>query len=141
MCDHRTVIRSPLEVVAAVIERAGRILICQRPRSSKHALQWEFPGGKVEPGETAHDALARELREELTIEARIGEQLASYDFRYPAADRATSLLFFKVTEFEGEPKNLEFEQIVWEVPSALPSYNFLEGDIQFVAKLAENSNR
>ena len=82
-----------------------------------------------------------ELREELAIEARIGEQLASYDFRYPAADRATSLLFFKVTEFEGEPKNLEFEQIVWEVPSALPSYNFLEGDMQFVAKLAENSNR
>jgi mutator protein MutT len=129
----------PLEVVAAVIERDGRILICQRPRTSKHALQWEFPGGKVEPGETAPDALARELREELAIEARIGQQLASYDFHYAAADRATRLLFFRVTDFDGEPQNLEFEQIKWEMSDALPAYNFLEGDIEFVASLAANS--
>lgn len=130
---------SPLYVVAAVIQHNGRILICQRPRISRHAFQWEFPGGKVEPGETPRDALVRELKEELAIEARIGDQLASYDFHYAAADRITHLLFFRVTEFVGEPQNLEFEQIVWEVPSALPSYDFLEGDIEFVAKLAANS--
>jgi mutator protein MutT len=128
-------------VVAAVIERDGRILICQRPSISRHALQWEFPGGKVEPGETPADGLARELREELAIEARIGELLGSYDFHYAAADRATRLLFFRITEFDGEPRNLEFEQMIWELPSALPSYDFLEGDLEFVALLARNYPR
>lgn len=136
MDTHQTSL-PPLQVVAAVIERDGLILICQRPRTSKHALQWEFPGGKVEPGETIREALARELREELAIEARIGDQLDNYDFHYAPTDRATRLFFFRVTEFEGEPRNLEFEQILWETPAALPSYDFLQGDLEFVARLAQ----
>jgi 8-oxo-dGTP diphosphatase len=123
-----------IQVVAAVIERGGRILIGQRKRGSKHSLKWEFPGGKVEPGETPPAALQRELREELAIEAVIGEELASYDVRYPGGP-LTHLRFYRVSGFTGEPHNLDFEQIVWERRGALAAYDFLEGDVAFVAQL------
>jgi 8-oxo-dGTP diphosphatase len=123
-----------VDVVAAVIERDGRILICQRKRGERHALKWEFPGGKVEPGEDSVSALARELREELQIEAKIGPRIHTETVRYP--DRVIHLEFFHVTEFQPEPLNLEFEQILWERRPNLPGYDFLEGDIAFVKKLA-----
>ncbi|MEP6961451.1 MAG: (deoxy)nucleoside triphosphate pyrophosphohydrolase [Acidobacteriota bacterium] len=129
-------ITAPVKVVAAVIERDGRILIGQRRPDKSHPLKWEFPGGKVEPGEEPRAALARELREELAIDAQIGEQLDSYEFRYKATGPATWLLFFRVTEFAGEPQNLDFAQIAWETPDKLPDYDFLEGDVSFVARLA-----
>ena len=91
-----------MEVVAAVIERDGQILIGQRKPRGRHGLKWEFPGGKVEPGEEPRAALARELREELGIEAQIGEEIERYDFSY-AAQAPTHLIFFRVTEFAGEP--------------------------------------
>jgi 8-oxo-dGTP diphosphatase len=125
-----------MNVVAGVIERGGRILICQR-KSGRHALKWEFPGGKVEPGEEPRDALARELREELAIEARIGEEMARYDVHYSDGP-LIRLLFYRVTEFAGEPVNLEFESIVWERPEKLPEYEFLEGDREFVRLLARD---
>src|ERR1700677_682200 len=102
-----------MDVVAAVIEREGRILICQRKRGGRHALKWEFPGGKVEPGEDSRTALTRELREELQIEANIGAELHTETVRYPTGP-PIHLQFFQVTEFSGEPMNVEFEQIVWE---------------------------
>ena len=126
----------PLVVVAAVIERDGRILIGQRKPGRKHPLKWEFPGGKVEPGEEPRAALQRELREELAIEAEVGPQLDAYEFRYPGAERATSLLFFHVTQYAGEPQNLDFAQILWDAPAALAAYDFLEGDVDFVRRLA-----
>jgi len=127
----------PLIVVAAVIERDGQLLIGQRkPNSGKHALKWEFPGGKLEAGETPPEALARELREELAIEASIGPQIEAYDFYYSGSERATQLLFFSVVEFFGEPQNLDFAQILWVRPDALADYDFLEGDIDFVKRLA-----
>jgi 8-oxo-dGTP diphosphatase len=124
-------------VVAAVIEKGDRILICQRRRDSRHALKWEFPGGKVEPGEQPAGALARELREELAIDAEIGDQLHRQDVRYGDGPIIT-LLFYRVTEFSGEPQNLQFEQIVWEHPRRLPDYDFLEGDRQFIRLLSSN---
>lgn len=124
-----------IEVVAAVIEQDGRILICQRTRGGRHALKWEFPGGKVEPGEDPPSALARELREELQIEARIGVQIHSETVRY-ADGPEIRLQFFQVTEFSGEPVNLQFEQIVWVDRLNLADYDFLEGDLNFVKKLA-----
>ncbi len=123
-----------IQVAAAVIERNGLILIGQRKRGSRHPLKWEFPGGKVEPGESPRDALARELREELAIESVIGDELDSYDIQYPGGI-LTHLFFYRVTEFHGEPKNLDFEQIVWERPHLLSTYDFLEGDIAFLRKL------
>jgi 8-oxo-dGTP diphosphatase len=128
---------APLIVVAAVIQRERKILIGQRKRdAAKHALKWEFPGGKVEPGESPSQGLARELREELGVEAVIGAELEAYDFHYPGSARATRLLFFHVTEFTGEPRNLDFEQILWVPAPALPQYDFLEGDVAFVQRLA-----
>jgi len=123
-----------MEVVAAVIERDGTVLICQR-KGGRHALKWEFPGGKVEPEEDFRDALARELREELSIDARIGEELGFNEVRYGSGP-AISLRFYHVTDFTGEPLNREFERIVWETKSRLPQYDFLEGDVEFVQKLA-----
>jgi len=123
-----------VEVVAAVLIREGRILIGQRKRGGRHPLKWEFPGGKVEPGEAPRAALERELREELDVEAVAGEEMDSYEVGYPDGFRLR-LHFYRVTEFRGEPRNLDFEQIVWETPERLPDYDFLEGDLSFVSKL------
>src|SRR5258708_25237718 len=107
-----------MDVVAAVIERKGRILICQR-KGGRHPLKWEFPGGKIEPGEEPRSALARELVEELRIEARIGTLLHAETVQYRGSP-AIRLQFYQVTDFSGEPVNLQFEQIVWEEPRNLP---------------------
>jgi len=127
--------RAVIKVAAAVIERDAKILIGQRKRGDSHGLKWEFPGGKVERGESPASGLLRELREELGIEAVIGQELVRYEHRYP---RRTSILliFYSVTEFSGEPESLAFEKILWESPEKLPGYDFLDGDIDFVRRLA-----
>jgi 8-oxo-dGTP diphosphatase len=118
-------------VVAAVIERDGRILICQRKRGQAHELKWEFPGGKLEPGENPEEALRRELAEELAIDARIGSEITRYEYAYP--ERAAILLiFFRVSEWTGEPRNQVFERMEWEPRERLPDYDFLEGDLGFI---------
>jgi|SRR5581483_4898726 len=127
-----------MQVVAAVMMRNGKILIAQRKRGGRHPLKWEFPGGKVEPGETPQAALARELREELNVKAGIGEEMDAYEVAYGDGFRAT-LRFYRVAEFQGEPRNLQFEQIRWELPQRLPDYDFLEGDLNFVAKVARTA--
>ncbi len=135
---HSVLQLSLMVVVAAVVEREGRILIGQRKSGGKHPLKWEFPGGKVELGEEPRAALARELREELAIAAEIGEQLDRYDVRYGDGP-LTDLIFYRVTRFEGEPQNLDFEQITWELPRRLRDYDFLAGDIAFIGKLLESA--
>jgi len=124
-----------MEVVAAVIERDGQVLICQRKRGGRHALKWEFPGGKIEAGEDSASALARELREELQIEAVIGPLIHTETVRYSNGP-PIRLEFYQVTEFSGEPVNLQFEQIIWEDRPNLAGYDFLEGDLEFVKMLA-----
>jgi 8-oxo-dGTP diphosphatase len=123
-----------MTVVAAVIERGGSILIGQRKRTGRHPLKWEFPGGKVEPGEDLRAALVRELREELGIEAVIGDEMDAYDVRYGEGP-LTHLVFYRVTQFTGEPTNLDFEQITWAAPTRLAEFDFLEGDINFIRNL------
>ena len=122
-------------VVAAVIERAGQVLICQRRAAGTHPLKWEFPGGKVEPGEAPIEALRRELGEELAIEARIGAEIARYEYCYPGKPPIL-LIFYRVTEFTGEPRNRVFQAIGWDAPARLGEYDFLEGDVDFVRTLA-----
>ena len=122
-------------VVAAVIEREGQILIGQRKREDRHPLKWEFPGGKVEPGESPREALARELQEELGIRATIGEEIKRYAYRYPNRQKF-ELIFYRVQSFEGEPRNVIFERIEWASRGGLPSYDFLDGDVEFVKSLA-----
>ena len=122
-------------VVAAVIELKGQILVCQRKRGARHELKWEFPGGKVEQGEEPRAALARELREELSIDAQIGAEIVRYEHSYPGRDPIL-LIFYKVTQFTGAPTNLIFETIEWSKLPALAAYDFLDGDIDFVRRLA-----
>ena len=122
------------EVAAAVIERPGEFLLAQRPEGKPYPGYWEFPGGKIEAGEHPRDALVRELREELGIEARAGELMDSYDVQYNDGP-LTRLLFYRVTEFTGEPRNLDFEQILWATRERLRDYDFLAGDLRFISNL------
>lgn len=122
-------------VVAAVIERDGRVLIGQRRPDMPHPLKWEFPGGKVEPEESPDAALARELEEELDVRPKIGPEITRYEYQYPNRPPIL-LIFFKVEEFQGEPRNLVFERLEWVPPPDLPSYDFVEGDVEFVRWLA-----
>jgi len=128
-------IRPPLLVAAGVIQRNNQVLVGQRRKSDRHSLKWEFPGGKVESGETPQQALVRELNEELQIQAKIGGELARYEHDYPSGSRV-HLLFFAVREFSGDPRARVFEQICWLDLAALPKVDFLEGDLDFVRRLA-----
>jgi 8-oxo-dGTP diphosphatase len=127
--------RSPLLVSAAVIINNGKVLLGQRRKGDRHSLKWEFPGGKVEPGESPRQALVRELREELLIEAKIGVEIARYEHDYPSGSRV-HLLFFVVREFTGKPVGRVFEQIEWVDLAVLPEIDFLQGDLDFVKRLA-----
>lgn len=118
-------------VVAGIIERNGQILIAQRKRTGHHPLKWEFPGGKVEPGEAPEAALVRELGEELGIQARVDGEISRYEYAYPGR-LPILLIFYRVIEFSGEPQNLDFEQIVWAPRGRLGDYDFLEGDAAFI---------
>jgi 8-oxo-dGTP diphosphatase len=128
-------------IVAGVLRRDGKYLIGQRQAGDRHALKWEFPGGKVEAGESPKDALKRELREELGIEAVVGPELARYEHSRHGRGQPMLLLFHQVTGYEGEPQGAAFEQIRWEDPQKLPEYDFLDGDIDFVRRLSQGRIR
>lgn len=122
------------QVVAGILEREGKILICRRREDQPHPLKWEFPGGKMEADESPEAALSRELREELGIEATIGPELLRYEFQYP--DKSPILLIFlRVAAWRGEVVNRIFKTMVWESQAALETYDFLEGDLLFLARL------
>ena len=124
-----------VQVVAAIIEREGRILICRRTAEQSHALKWEFPGGKVEPGETPEQALERELEEELAIGGARGVEITRYEYTYPGK-QPILLIFFRVTGFSGEPANLIFHEIRWEPPGEIRRFDFVEGDLAFIRALS-----
>ena len=120
-----------VQVVAGIIERQGRLLICRRKPEQSHPLKWEFPGGKVEPGETPDQALARELEEELGILGAAGQEIMRYQHTYPGRDTIV-LIFFRVSEFSGEPRNVIFHDMRWEPRAKLAEFDFVEGDAQFI---------
>jgi len=120
-----------LQVVAGIIEREGRILICRRKAGQTHPLKWEFPGGKVERHETLAQALARELAEELDVHSVSCEELTRYEYTYPGK-HPIRLIFFRVTEFDGEPRNVIFEEMRWEPRQYLTGFDFVDGDIEFL---------
>lgn len=129
-----------MRVVAALLFRGRRILICQRRADGAFPLKWEFPGGKVEEGESDVDALHRELREELAIEITQCEFVCEHQHTY-SSGLAVSLHFYKVTAFEGEAKNRVFEQIVWADIAELDRFDFLEGDRPIIARLTAGVDR
>ena len=122
-------------VAAALIVRGGEVLICQRRADQPMALQWEFPGGKIEHGETPEQALARELHEELGIEARIGPRVTHVRHNYRHGG-AVDLQFFAVREFSGDLENRIFAQVRWTRLEDLPNYDFLAADRGLIRDLA-----
>jgi len=131
-----------LTVVAALIIRDSKLLVCQRRRDDTHGLQWEFPGGKVEPGESLAQALTRELQEELGIDATIGKEIYRTRHRYVESQRELALIFFQA-EIDGSanPQNLVFERFEWADIPAVPQYDFLQADKELIALLASGSIR
>jgi 8-oxo-dGTP diphosphatase len=125
-----------IEVVAAIIEREGRILICQRRRAARFPLKWEFPGGKVEEGETPQAALQRELLEELGAKFTVGEELYKTEYKYRESNTPFALRFFAVASAQQELKSSSFEQMFWARPEELPAYDFLEANRELIGKLA-----
>ena len=122
-------------VVAALIWKNGKVLICQRTRHQAMPLKWEFPGGKIEEGEQPRDALRRELDEELGIAAVVGDEVARIRHEYPGGG-AVELRFYDVHDYSGEIENRIFRDMVWADPARLPSYDFLEADQELVKNLA-----
>jgi 8-oxo-dGTP diphosphatase len=122
-------------VVAAVIVKDGKLLVCQRTRHQTMPLKWEFPGGKIEEGEQPRNALRRELEEELGIQASIGDEIVRLQHRYPNG-MAVELRFFIVREYQGEIENRIFRDLQWASPRDLGSYDFLEADASLVKDLA-----
>jgi 8-oxo-dGTP diphosphatase len=122
-------------VVAALIVNDDRILACQRTRHQPMPLKWEFPGGKIEPGEQPRDALRRELEEELGIEATIGNEVARIVHEYPGGG-SVELRFFEVREYQGEIENRIFREIRWITRTELLELDFLEADRSLVRDLA-----
>ena len=123
-----------IPVAAGILVRDERILICQRHRSDRYGLQWEFPGGKVGSGETPDQALRRELEEELAIQAEIGPEVSRVRHLYP--DRYVEVVFFRVDSFAPEPRNQVFEAIAWAGRDELPAYRFLDADRELVQLIA-----
>lgn len=123
-------------VVAALIVKDGKILICQRTRHQLMPLKWEFPGGKIERGEQPRDALRRELDEELGISPKIGEEVARVQHNYKGGS-SVELRFYLVKEYKGELENRIFRDVQWADRKQLLNYDFLEADLDLVKELAE----
>jgi 8-oxo-dGTP diphosphatase len=122
-------------VTAGVLADGDQVLVCQRRAGSRFPLKWEFPGGKVEDGESPEACLRRELREELAIEVEVGPELHRTEHRYPDGF-AVRLLFFRILRYTGTPVNRAFERIEWVPRAHLSGYDFLEADRELVAGMA-----
>ncbi|MBQ8512157.1 MAG: (deoxy)nucleoside triphosphate pyrophosphohydrolase [Clostridia bacterium] len=123
------------EVVAALVWREGRFMICQRPAHKARGLLWEFVGGKTEPGETGEEALVRECREELDITVTPGAVFTDVTHVYP--DLTVHLTLYHCTIAEGEPKLLEHEAIAWITPDEIGNYDFCPADVEILEKIRE----
>ena len=126
------------EVVAALIWKGDKFMICQRPANKARALLWEFVGGKVEPGETKEEALIRECKEELDIILSVDDAFMDVVHEYP--DLTVHLTLFNATIAEGKPQKLEHNDIRWIIPSEIPNYEFCPADEEIIAKICEVYN-
>jgi len=119
-------------VSAGVVQRDGRIMLCQRKPEVHNGLKWEFPGGKLEKGESPEAALRRELKEELDIDTEIGRVMDVMVHSY--TDRDVMILFYPCTITGGEPKPVDCNAIDWAVPSEILDYDLADGDRRFAER-------
>lgn len=119
-----------IDVVAAMIRDGGRFLICRRPAGKSNALLWEFPGGKVEAGESDEAALAREIKEELGCEIAVGEFLAETTHVYPNVEIHLSLHAARL--ISGAPECLEHAGMAWISAREIPDYEFCPADDKLI---------
>lgn len=132
----KAVIQANLFVVAvALIDQAGRVLVQQRPTGKQMAGLWEFPGGKVEAGETPEVALVREVAEELGITVAGGALLPLTFASEPLADRHLLLLLYVCRDWSGEPQALDAAALAWHAPSDLRGLAMPPADVPFIAIL------
>lgn len=115
-----------LKVAAAIIRNNGKVLIAQRPAFYHMGLKWEFPGGKIEPGEDAVACLKREIREELDLEINVGREIMVVEHQYP--DRKVILHCYWCQYVRGEAKTLECQDFKWVNASEIRHYDFAEAD-------------
>ncbi len=127
-------------VAALIVNDQEKVLICQRRPDQALPLKWEFPGGKIEEGETPEQALCRELEEELAIRAVIGPEMARLEHIYKNGN-GVALRFFLVSEYEGTIANRIFEDVRWVRPQDMPKYDFLDADVGLVSDLASGAVR
>ena len=123
------------EVVAALIWRGEKFMICQRPAHKARGLLWEFVGGKVEPGETKEQALIRECQEELAVTLSVGDVFMDVIHEYP--DLTVHLTLFNATIAEGEPQKLEHNDIKWITPDEIQNYDFCPADVEILERIME----
>ena len=121
------------EVVAALIWDGDRFMICRRPAHKTRGLLWEFVGGKVEPGETARQALVRECREELDVLVDVGSVFMDVVHEYP--DLLVHLTLFHASIAEGVPQRLEHSDIRWITADEIPNYDFCPADEEILRRL------
>ena len=121
-----------IEVTAAVIYKEGKFLICQRPKGKNCELLWEFPGGKIELGETGEQCIVREIQEELGVTLRVLRKLTDVVYDYP--DRTVHLHFY-VTEIEsGELVRKEHNAFAWITEADIPNYQFCPADAKMLSQ-------
>lgn len=121
------------EVVAALIWQNGKFLICQRPAHKARGLLWEFAGGKVEPGETKQQALARECREELAVELAVGEVFMEVVHTYP--DLTIRLTLFHAAIARGVPQKIEHHDLRWITPAQVHDFDFCPADVEILERI------
>ncbi len=121
------------EVVAALIWRGDRFLICRRPPNKARGLLWEFVGGKVEPGETKEQALVRECREELAVTVEVGETFMEVVHKYP--DLTVHLTLFHAQLTKGEPQKLEHVDLRWIPVGEIDQFDFCPADTEILERL------
>lgn len=125
---------TPMDVAAAVIRQAGRVMICQRMEGDSGGGLWEFPGGKREDGESLEQCVVREIREELGCEVRVGQLIAAIPAEWKG--KALLLHFFDAVITSGVPTPIEVARIEWVEPSRLSDFEFLPSNKPLIGQLS-----
>lgn len=129
-----------IKVAVGIIRENGKVLVCQRKKSARYGLKWEFPGGKVEEGESPLECLSRELKEELNINPEITDLYFRQEYTYPDSS-SFEVLYYLIPKYSGTLENRAFEEIRWISEKELTSIDMLEGNREVVYLLAKEQEQ